>query len=98
MHRLPPVDLVPKPAHKAHDRADRAFRKGVLARSLRVDRHKPPGAIASQQVHILLGYSVNGWVYFHPEGSSTYTPASFAFVCNDSQDDVTYRTGEWVHQ
>jgi hypothetical protein len=65
----------------------------VLARSLRVDRHQPPGAIASQQVHILPGYSVNGWVYFEPD--TAITPLSFTFVCNDSQDNMTYRTGEW---
>ena len=39
------------------------------------------------------GYSVNGWVYFEPD--TAITPLSFTFVCNDSQDNMTYRTGEW---
>jgi len=44
-------------------------------------------------VHILPGETVVGWVYF--ESDNNITPLSFQFAPNDTQDDVTFKPGEW---
>jgi hypothetical protein len=47
-------------------------------------------------VHVLPGESISGWVYFGSDNA--ITPVSFEFAPNDTQDNVTFKPGEWQLQ